>query len=280
MKYSRTALMELTHRYRNVLKKCALINATILMSAVFATPVMATPTDVDTWADLQTALTTGSDVKATANMTPSGVLTVTGKTNTLDLNGKTLDAGGTSAGTSGLIFNGGSLTLTNGGTFAGFNNPDTAPASVNGSEYGALDLRAGATLTMTGGDWIFSENTSGLGALNTYNAGMDANVNSISFANNKSNSQGAGLRHDVTTTASSPVARITADMLQFVNNSFVEAEGAVAGSGAGVLNSRGRMELLDAGTAFNGNHMNANIASGRTYKVGGGAIANLNHFFM
>ena len=274
MRYSRTALMELTHRYSNVLKKCALINATILMSAVFATPVMATPADVDTWADLQTALTTGSDIRATASMTPSGVLTVTSKTNTLDLNAKDLNAGGTSAGTSGLIFNGGSLTLTGGGTFAGFNNPDTDPSSVNGAEYGALDLRGGATLTMTGGNWVFSENTSGLGALNTYNAGLDANVDTIFFSNNQSNSQGAGLRHDVTTTASSPVARITANTIQVLNNSFVEAEGAVAGSGAGVLNSRGRMELLGSTNIFSGNTMNAVISSSRTYKVGGGAVAN------
>ena len=42
MKYSRTTLMELTHRYKNVLKKCALINATILMGIIgINTNVMA-----------------------------------------------------------------------------------------------------------------------------------------------------------------------------------------------------------------------------------------------
>lgn len=41
MKYSKTTLMELSHRYSNILKKCALLNATILMGAMVALPVMA-----------------------------------------------------------------------------------------------------------------------------------------------------------------------------------------------------------------------------------------------
>jgi len=42
MKYSKTTLMELSHRYSKILKKCALLNATILMGAMVASlPTMA-----------------------------------------------------------------------------------------------------------------------------------------------------------------------------------------------------------------------------------------------
>jgi predicted outer membrane repeat protein len=41
MKYSKTTLMELSHRYSKILKKCALLNATILMGAMVALPAMA-----------------------------------------------------------------------------------------------------------------------------------------------------------------------------------------------------------------------------------------------
>ncbi len=41
MKYSKTTLMELSHRYAKVLRKCALLNATILMGAMVALPAMA-----------------------------------------------------------------------------------------------------------------------------------------------------------------------------------------------------------------------------------------------
>jgi hypothetical protein len=41
MKYSKTTLMELSHRYSKILKKCALLNATILMGAMVSLPVMA-----------------------------------------------------------------------------------------------------------------------------------------------------------------------------------------------------------------------------------------------
>ncbi len=41
MKYSKTTLMELFHRYGKVLKKCALLNMALLMGVVFAMPALA-----------------------------------------------------------------------------------------------------------------------------------------------------------------------------------------------------------------------------------------------
>lgn len=41
MKYSKTTLMELSHKYSNILRKCAILNATLLMGAMIALPVEA-----------------------------------------------------------------------------------------------------------------------------------------------------------------------------------------------------------------------------------------------
>ncbi len=41
MKYSSTTIRELTARYRNILKKCFMLNAAILMGVAFSTPAMA-----------------------------------------------------------------------------------------------------------------------------------------------------------------------------------------------------------------------------------------------
>lgn len=41
MKYSKTTLMELSHKYASILRKCALFNATILVGAMIAIPTMA-----------------------------------------------------------------------------------------------------------------------------------------------------------------------------------------------------------------------------------------------
>ena len=41
MRYSNTAITELSAKYRSVLKKCALLNAAILLSTAVALPAMA-----------------------------------------------------------------------------------------------------------------------------------------------------------------------------------------------------------------------------------------------
>lgn len=44
MKYSNTTLRELNAQYRSVLKKCFLLNASLLIGAVLATPAVAAET--------------------------------------------------------------------------------------------------------------------------------------------------------------------------------------------------------------------------------------------
>ena len=47
MKYSKTTLMELSHKYRSILKRCAFLNAAILLSAAIAFPAGATSYTAD-----------------------------------------------------------------------------------------------------------------------------------------------------------------------------------------------------------------------------------------
>ncbi len=269
MKQSKTTLKELTAAYRAVLRHAVLCNA-IALGLIVATPARAV--DVSTASDLLTELQAGSEITVTGNIDGiSGVPTISGKTNSLNLNGQTLSGG--TEGNSGYMFTGGSLTLTGGGIISGLNNPDADPSSVNGGEYGALNVNGNGTLTMTGGDWTFSGNHGGLGALNTTNANLSANVNTITFSGNSSDTQGGGLRNDISNAAyTGNSSVIEANEIVFSGNTI--GSDAVVGSGAGAMNSRGTLELLGATNTFENNSMNATVASGRMYKVGGGAVAN------
>lgn len=269
MKQSKTTLKELTAAYRAVLRHAVLCNA-IALGLIVATPARAV--DVSTASGLLTELQAGSEITVTGNIDGiSGVPTISGKTNSLNLNGQTLSGG--TEGNSGYMFTGGSLTLTGGGIISGLNNPDADPSSVNGGEYGALNVNGNGTLTMTGGDWTFSGNHGGLGALNTTNANLSANVNTITFSGNSSDTQGGGLRNDISNAAyTGNSSVIEANEIVFSGNTI--GSDAVVGSGAGAMNSRGTLELLGATNTFENNSMNATVASGRMYKVGGGAVAN------
>ena len=269
MKQSKTTLKELTAAYRAVLRHAVLCNA-IALGLIVATPARAV--DVSTASDLLTELQAGSEITVTGNIDGiSGVPTISGKTNSLNLNGQTLSGG--TEGNSGYMFTGGSLTLTGGGIISGLNNPDADPSSVNGGEYGALNVNGNGTLTMTGGDWTFSGNHGGLGALNTTNANLSANVDTITFSGNSSDTQGGGLRNDISDAAyTGNSSVIEANEIVFSGNTI--GSDAVVGSGAGAMNSRGTLELLGATNTFENNSMNATVASGRMYKVGGGAVAN------
>ena len=283
MKYSRTAIGLLTAQYRSVLKKCLLINLGLYaLGAVAATPANAT--NVSSWDELKDGLQAGSDMVMTGDITVSESLEVTGKANTLNMGKHVLS--GNSGNTEGFSIFGGSLTLTGGGTVSGFYRPDTTPVSVSGNEYGIIDLRNDATLTMTDGDWTFSGNTSGVGSINALNSSISANVDKIVFENNISNAQSAGFRHQVSDNAySETYATITANEIKFDNNEIKtvdsipteEDKTAVVGSGAAVMNSGGTLSLLGATNTFTNNEMNAEIDSSRAYKVGGGAVINQSH---
>ena len=261
------------------MRKDKLLTATLAATALFMTGVnVACAEDVSTWEGLKTGLTTGGNFTVTGDITDANSV-VSGKTSELNLNNKTLS--GASGVTSGLSFNGQDLTLTGGGTISSFYRPDTDPSRVDGSEYGILDLRKNANLTMTDGDWTFSGNTSGVGSINTLNSSVSANVDKIVFKDNVSNAQSAGLRHQVSDNAYRETSvTITANEIIFNNNEIKTVVGlgtAKVGSGAAVMNCGGTLNLYGAENTFTGNKMNAEIASERAYKVGGGAVINQSH---
>lgn len=180
----------------------------------------ADPTNVSTWDELKTGLTSGSNMNMTGNIEVPEVLSVSGKNNTIIMNGKTLS--GQAETTTGLNFTGNStLNLTGGGTISGFYRPDTNPTKVDGTEYGILDIRSNSNLTISGenDNWTFSENTSGVGSINALNSSISANVNKIVFDGNVSNAQGAGLRHQISdNTYIDNSASIVANEIIFNNN--------------------------------------------------------------
>ncbi len=87
MKYSKTTLMELSHKYSSILKKCAFLNAAILMSVVVETPSMAA-SPVDTWAHPEIASYTvvNNDVNYSLNTGSYNLITGTAVRNTVNGN--------------------------------------------------------------------------------------------------------------------------------------------------------------------------------------------------
>ena len=71
MKYSKTTLMELSHKYSSILRKCALLNATILVGTMLVFPVGAVNVD---WNGVDPLVMTEGDV-----WTTNTTQTVTGK---------------------------------------------------------------------------------------------------------------------------------------------------------------------------------------------------------
>ena len=277
MRYTRTAITQLTKMYRSVLKKCAFLNAIILAGMALPSTSWADVINVTTWDALSTELSGENDINVTANIENADTIASTSSDKTLNVAGNTISGQGSEP--AGITVNGGTLTVTGGGTFNNFYRPDTNPAGVDGSEYAVLDVRNGATLGMTGGEWTFSGNTLGIGALNTLNSSISANVDKMVFENNISNSQSAGLRHqdsDNTYTTTT----ITANEIVFNNNEVKNIDpygDAKYGGGTAVMNSGGTLELLGAKNTFTNNKMNAPIPEGKGYKRGGGAVLNQSH---
>ncbi|MBQ4084471.1 MAG: hypothetical protein IJC30_02290, partial [Alphaproteobacteria bacterium] len=73
MKYSKTTLRELTAKYRSVLKKCALFNATVLMAMAVSLPTMA---DTPFTGELTGDVTGMTDIGGTVN-SPNTIYFVT-----------------------------------------------------------------------------------------------------------------------------------------------------------------------------------------------------------
>ena len=107
MKYTKTTLMELSHKYRSILKKCAFLNAAILLSAAIALPAGATSLtshlDIDETSEkFDTADVDGaSNISGGAVVNHLGSLTVLGESSFKNNN---TTGGGEYAGDGGAIF--------------------------------------------------------------------------------------------------------------------------------------------------------------------------------
>lgn len=261
MRYTRTAITQLTKMYRSVLKKCAFLNALILTGVVAASPSWADYVDVSNWSELSTKLSAGNDIKAKADIeNANSIATATGD-RTFDVNGKTISGQG--SGPAGITVNSGSLTLENGGIFTGFTNN-----TVNNS----IVTLTNAGLTIDSGNLTFKDNTADWGALGLTSGAVTSNA-TLTFDNNTSATHGAGFYYkDQAATAGA----IFNGNVTFNDNKILAS--STSGSGAGVFVTGGNVSFLGKSNSFTGNQMNANVAESRHYKVGGGAIANQSYW--
>ena len=114
MKYSKTTLMELSHKYSSILRKCALLNATILVGTMLTLPVMAAE-ESDTPIDLSNKATP-TQVEGVHIFGQTTVHAVSVSNSILTMEDSTLDNNSKFQG--GAISNVGGSTLTLLGTLS------------------------------------------------------------------------------------------------------------------------------------------------------------------
>ena len=225
------------------MKKKRLLAATLVATAIAAGSAVANAADVSTWDELKTTLqnTEGESNTATltGNITGGNSVITPGLNSTIDLAGHTLQGSEEPAN---IYFDGKNLTINNGGTIKDFT-----------SDYGALTVVSGAVVTAT--------------------------VDSLTFDGNKSTSHGAGFYYKDQTGLSN--ATFNATNITFSNNEVLTTgspEVYNSGSGAGVFVAGGNVNFYGGENTFTNNSMNGNIKPSRTYKVGGGAVANQSYW--
>ena len=96
MRYTRTAITQLSRWYKSVLIKCAIFNAAVFLGSVgFSGNVSAAETPVSNWDELKSNVETGNSVIFNGNITASDVDAIYSKNTvpeTINLNSKVLDA--------------------------------------------------------------------------------------------------------------------------------------------------------------------------------------------
>lgn len=96
MRYTRTAITQLSKWYRNILIKCAIFNAAVFIGAVgFSGNVSAAETPVSNWDELKSNVVAGNSVIFDGNITTSGVDAIYSKNTVpgaINLNSNVLDA--------------------------------------------------------------------------------------------------------------------------------------------------------------------------------------------
>jgi len=237
-----------------------LLSTVSVLPALLVLPVFGDPISVSTLSELNTAMTAGSDILVSQDITVSGGLGVTGQTNTVNLNGMTLSGG--DGDTNGLsIFSGSLLNLVNGGTISGFDRSGTSAGIMNIQE-SALYLD---------GNFTFQNNNSQRGVIqvwgNTDAPVVSSSATSVLLFDNNTSTMGGALYHEHRHSGDDVVSELQGTSITFSNNS------ATSTAGGAVLNVVGNLSILGDSNTFTGNQTTAEIISNH-YKRGGGAIAN------
>lgn len=193
MKYSNTTLRELNAQYRSVLKKCFLLNASLLIGAVLATPAVAAETPFLAEND-QVLSGTYSGYVNDSNTSHAGVATVDYKTTGVSVaDGTEFNGNVNNASTAGgalKLLNG--VTIGNNVRFVG--NKTVDPAWGGGAMYIKLANKAvesSDTSVTIGSNGLFDGNSGNLGGAIALEYGDVTIGEETTFSNNRAANGGA-----------------------------------------------------------------------------------------
>ena len=284
MKYSNTALKELSARYGKILRKCALLNAAILLTASLSIPANAAEIMEGQEFIGGTNSNSGNQNAAGLTITYGDALNNNGVNNVKFANNQSVNSGAAMKALNGFTagnnwtFDTNHSDKASGGLYIKIPNSGTENRNVSfGSETtfsnnsskwlgGALGIEAADTVTL-GDNAVFDTNHSDAdgGAIAVWTDSTNTNVTSgttlnlgkTEFKNNTATNRGgalANLNNDTVATAYFNTVNIGSGS-SFTNNSAIQG---------GAIYNKGTMNIAD--TTFSGNK-----ATGSGY---GGAIFN------
>ena len=286
MKYSNTTLRELNAQYRSVLKKCFLLNASLLIGAVLATPAVAAETPF--LAENDQVLSGTYSGYANDSSRHAGVATVDYKTTGVSVaDGTVFNGNENNAATAG-----GALKLLNGVTIGNnvqfIGNQAVDPAWGGGAMYIKLankDVESSDTSVTIGSNGLFDGNSGNLGGAIALEYGDVTIGEETTFSNNTAANGGAIAMWQDAGDRPNLQSSLTLNSVVFDANNATEKGGAIVvdenagdlivnngtftGNSAG---SKGGAIFNSANTEVKGGKFSGNSTT--SYFSGGGAIFN------
>lgn len=190
MKYSNTTIRELTAQYSRILRKCALLNAALLLGVIFAVPAMA---ETSFLAEDNQVLSGNYAAYVNTSSTRAGVATIDyGTSGVTVAEGTVFDGNETQASAGGAIKALNGVTIGNDVTFS--NNKATGNAWGGGALYVKLakkGVASGNTTVSIGENVKFSGNKAGLGGALALEYGEVSVGAGSEFSGNKADNGGA-----------------------------------------------------------------------------------------
>ncbi len=286
MKYSNTTLRELNAQYRSVLKKCFLLNASLLIGAVLATSAVAAETPF--LAENDQVLSGTYSGYANDSSTRAGVATVDYKTTGVSVaDGTVFNGNVNNAATAGgalKLLNG--VTIGNNVQFVG--NQAVDPAWGGGAMYIKLankDVESSDTSVTIGSNGLFDGNSGNLGGAIALEYGDVTIGEGTTFSNNTAANGGAIAMWQDAGDRPNLQSSLTLNSVVFDANEATGVGGAIVvdkNAGDLVVNngtftgntagSNGGAIFNSANTEVKGGKFSGNSAT--SYFSGGGAIFN------